>query len=278
MKHSLIALLCGAVTVLMAADTALRPVKTSDFEKINGAGTLVQTELDGESVLAINGVYNFRTTQMLAVDPGKIYKLSGEFMAKPGTTPAKLYFGIASFDSGKKMVVSESIYGVKGTDTELVEDAKAGDTVLKIKNFSLKTWRRFGGLIAFNTKPDFSDLPNMDLAGPVASVEASKTPEGFFLVTLKKPLKKAYPKGTAIRYHFSAGTYQYSGAANAQLSHEWKTFFVVIKGESPKDYAVAGQKWWYTTRYVKILILGNYAGKKDSVTLFRNLKLEELTR
>ena len=269
MKKLLTVLIAGAAALTMAAENMIAPEKVTDLKKVNGAGTLT---VNSEKVFELNGVANFLSEKILTIDPTKMYKLSGEFRAKSGTTPARLYFGFAPMNAQKKGIVSEQIQGIKGTETVLVADAKAGDTVLKAQDCS--KWKK-GGLAAFNVKADMSDIPNADLSGAIDSI----TKDGeVYIIKLKKPLKKDYAKGTAIRHHFSAGTYQYSAAAYVPLTNEWKTFSVVMNGEAHRTAAISSKKWWYTTRNVRILILGNFSGNKDSVLEFKNIKLEVLTR
>ena len=268
MKKLLTAFIAGAAALTMAAEK-IAPEKVTDLKKVNGAGTLTVNE---EKVFELKGVANFLSEEILTIDPSKMYKLSGEFRAKSGTTPARLYFGFAPMDAQKKGIISEQIQGIKGTETVLVADAKAGDTVLKAQNCA--KWKK-GGLVAFNVKADMSDIPNADLSAAIDSI----TKDGeVYIIKLKKPLKKDYAKGVAIRHHYSAGTYQYSAAAYVPLTNDWKTFSVVMNGEAHRTAAISSKKWWFSTRNVRILILGNFSGNKDSVLEFKNIKLEVLTR
>ena len=269
MKKLLTVLVAGAAAFVMAAENTIAFEKVTDLKKVNGPGMLT---VSSEKVFELKGVANFLSTEILSIDPAKMYKLSGEFRVKNGTKPAKLYFGFAPMNDQKKGIVSEQIQGIKGTETVLVADVKAGDTVLKAQNCA--KWKK-GGYAAFNAKADMSDIPNTDLSDAVDSI----TKDGeIYIIKLKKPMKKSYAKGTAIRQHYSAGTYQYSAAAGVPLSNEWKTFSVVMNGEAHRTAAIASKKWWFSTRNVRILILGNYSGNKDSVLEFKNIKLEVLTR
>lgn len=274
MKSLFFSLIACSAAFVMAAETALIPAQTADWQKINGRGALSVEKINGEEVFAVKGQANYRSEKMLKIAPEKIYKLTGEFMAKPGTVPAKLYFGFMPFDEKQKPIFSERIFPVSGTETEIAEAVNAGDKVIKLKDCS--KWKANGGFLAMNVKPDCSDLPNMEISPEISS----RQKEGeIYTVTLKKPMVRAYAKGTKVRQHRSAGTYQYSGAGNARLNNqEWQKFSAVINGEAKKNIGIQGGKWWFGTRYVKIMFLGNYAGNADSVMYFRNVKLEELTR
>ena len=269
MKFLLSAIAASTAALVMAAGTSIIPAQVSDFQKINGKGELT---LNADKVFEIKGSANYRSAAALAIDPNKTYKLSGEFMAN-GKSPSVLYFGLITLNDKKQSIYSEQIFAVPGTETVLAEDAKVGDKEIKLKDCS--KWKFKGGHVAFNVKDDLSDLPNKSLSPAIKSYVKSGD---IYTITLSTPLRKAFSKGTAVRQHRAAGTYLYSAAASRKLTNQWKTFSAIINGVSPKENPVASKKFWYTTKYSKILILGNYGGKADSVLLFRNVKLEELTQ
>ena len=98
MKSLFLSLIACSAAFVMAAETALIPTQTADWQKINGRGTLSVEKINGEEVFAVKGQANYRSEKMLKIAPEKIYKLTGEFMSKPGgTVPAKLYFGFMPF-------------------------------------------------------------------------------------------------------------------------------------------------------------------------------------
>lgn len=269
MKTLLSALLVGSAALIMAAESSIVMKKTADFQKINGPGVLTVKD----NVFELKGAANYRSKDMFAVAPGKSYKVTGEFKAKDGTKPAILYFGIVPFNAQKRQIYSETVYVVKGTNTELASDVKVGDTVLKAKDCS--KWRFKGSVIAFNAKADFSDVPNSNLSPVIKDI---KKDGDVYTITLTRPIRKAYPKGTAIRQHRPAGTYQYCAAAGRRLTNQWTTFSAVMTGEAPKDGGLMSKKWWHGTRNVRLLLLGNYGGNNDSVLQFRNVKIEEISR
>ena len=102
MKPLLFSLIACSAALVIAAETALIPTQTADWQKINGRGTLSAEKINGEDIFVVKGRANYLSKKMLTVNPGKIYKLTGEFMAKPGTVPAKLYFGFMPFNEKQK--------------------------------------------------------------------------------------------------------------------------------------------------------------------------------
>lgn len=269
MKFLLSAIAASAAALVMAAGTSIVPAQVSDFQKINGKGELT---LNADKVFEIKGYANYRSAATLAIDPNKTYKLTGEFMAN-GKSPSVLYFGFITLNDKKQSIYSEQIFAVPGTETVLAEDVKAGDKEIKLKDCS--KWKFKGGHVAFNIKDDLSDLPNKNISPSIKSYV--KTGD-VYTVTLASPIRKAYAKGTAVRQHRAAGTYLYSATAGRKLTNQWQTFSATVNGVSPKENPVASKKFWYTTKNVKILILGNHLGKADASLLFKNIKLEELTR
>ena len=177
------------------------------------------------------------STETFRVDPGKTTVLTGEFRTLPG----------------KK---------VKGTDTELVAPVKKDDLIVKAKDAS-----RFipGTVIVFNTKEDFSDLPNRARSHGFFK-SAEKQADGTWNITLQAKAAGEYPAGTKIRAH-AGGGYQY--AVIADLDGNWKTFSGSVKGTAKSG--LGGKEWRPGSAYAKVVIFGN---AKDAPIQFRNVKVD----
>ena len=76
--------------------------------------------------------------------------------------------------------------------------------------------------LAFNAKPDKSDLPNLDLSPAIQVSEVIIHPDRSAEVALKTPLRKAYPTGTSVRMHLSGNSYIYAGYG--KKADTWMTF------------------------------------------------------
>lgn len=272
MKILLAASLLVPCLLLSAMENILAPRQAGDWKRINGNAEIGMIQEDGEAILQIRGVGNYRTSDVLPVQPEKIYKLSGEFKAGAGTVPAKLFFGLVPLDARQRQIASGEICAVPGTDTQLAADANAGDAAIRIVNGS--KWRENAPFIAaFKTGPAYSDLPNRNLSPTVKTVVRNN---GCHEVTLAAPLKQSYPAGTGVREHRHASTYPYSAAGNRQLSGEWQEFSAIIKGEAV--YGAPFTQWWRGARNAALLVLANSGGNGKSVLLMKNIRLEELTR
>ena len=258
--------------LLSAGENVLAPRLTGDWERINGSSEISMIQMDGEAMLRIRGVGNYRTNAVLPVQPGKIYKLSGEFKAGESTVPARLFFGMVPLDAKLKQIASGEVFAIPGTETQLAADANAGDTVIRIIDGS--KWKENAPFtVAFKTGPAYSDLPNRNLSPTVKNVSRKN---GWHEVTLASPLKQSYSSGTGVREHRHASTYPYSAAGNRKLSGEWQEFSAIIKGEAV--YGTPLTQWWHGTRNAALLVLANSGGNGDSVLLMKNIRLEELTR
>ena len=214
MMLALSATVCGGV---FAAEAVLKLSNEGDFPKPAN-----MVEVDGEKVFeSIPRVV--LSTKNFEVDLEKTYLLKGSFR-NPSDEEINIYFGFAPIDSDGKIIYPQNVNCAKGTETELAEDVKAGDTVIKLKDGT--GWAKTGKywFVAFNAKDDLSDLPNRDLSTAVDSVSGNE-------VTLSKAISKAYPAGTKIRAQFAAGTYLYTAASRRKTSDQWQEFSGKISGK-----------------------------------------------
>ncbi len=260
-KFAIALLTVGCATTVFAAEV-LKPTETKDFQK-NAAMT------SENGVLTVKGQTSIFSEKAVPVDTTKKYRLSGKFRAKDGTAPTTLFLGYAPLDDKGIPINSVMISPIQNTDTELAEAAKAGDTVLKIKDASKWNKQAKYGVVVFNTKADLSDLPNGDIANLVSDKIENKN--GVWDVPLKTPLKKAYAKGTPVRQQTYAASYIYNAAAARKTSKDWQSFSGVISGQA-KAGAVSNQ-WWPGTKSARVLILMNF-GSKNGVTEFKDILVE----
>ncbi len=240
---------------------------------VNGKNArIMETAHDGETVLEIRGSGNFQSRTLPPVDPAKVYKLSGMFKAAPGTAPSRFYLGVIPYDERKVRIQSGEVTIVPETDTVLSEAAKKGTLTLLAADAS--RWQKNGTFCAaFNTSPDFRDLPNRNLSPGIKSIEKKGN---VWEITLAAPLPADYPAGTGIREHRHGSSYLYSAAGNLPVPTDWKTFSAIIKGEIP--HGISFSSWWKGTRFARIGILANTDGNANSGILLKNVKFEELSR
>jgi len=213
---------------------------------------------------------NIQTKELIPVDPSKAYKLSGWFRSGDNKK-IKLLVGLVPHNESKKWLQSQFVNPVAGTETELVQNCKETDTVIKVKEAGKWKKEPTNSLIAFNVDATggYKDIPNTELStGNVIKVEQKG---GSWELTLEKPCGKPYPAGTKVRQHQRSATYIYPLTVNDFNSTEWQEVSAVVK-DVAQTGCYPGTKFWNSTKYVKIVILPINGG----IIYFDDLKLEEL--
>lgn len=260
MKSGILILLCffGIATagLLRGADSV------SDWIGNGKAPSNLSSDAEG---LFVQGkpLYIFSAKEIPVKKDGK-YVLTGTFRRTNGNSVVTpLYFGLALYDENGKILHGFQTCPIPGSDTELAEAAKAGDRVLKVKDAS--RWVTRASIVAFGTKADGSDIPNRDISPVITHIEKTGS---LWNVTFRRPLKKAYPAGTAVRQQ-TGGPYIYV-CGGVPLTDQWKTFL------SPVFHGVGlgGGKLWKGTRNVKIVVFGTI-GKPVGIRM-KNVEFKEV--
>ena len=226
--------------------------------------------LDGKVCGYIDSPATVISRKLIPVEPGRQYRLSGEFKGL-GKERSILFFGLMTFDKNKQYIAPVNTNIVTGSATVLAKDCRKGDKLLILKSNS--KWKA-GDTAVFNAKDDLSDLPNRELTGRIRGVV--RKDNGIMEVQLSAPVKKDWPSGTKMRTHCSHfGEYLYCSAMGAKLPGQWKTFSRIVSparlGRMGRDIFRPG------TAYVKVVILANYAGKKDARTAFADVTLTQVS-
>jgi len=263
-KLAVVLVAVGCASTIFAEEV-LKPSEVKDFLK-NPALTAEN------GTLVAKGQTTVLSAKAVPVDPSKKYKLSGKFRAKDGSAPTMFYFGYAPYDAKNNPIISASVCYFPNTDTELAEPAKNGDTVLKVKDASKWSKPAKSAVVAFNTKADFADLPNNEIIATVP--EKIENKNGVWEVTLKTPLRKAYPGGTKIRQQTYSGSYIYNVVSGSKNSAAWQNFSGIISGEGKSGHQA--KQWWPGTKSARILILLNYGGKDAPASEFKDIVLETI--
>ena len=209
-----------------------------------------------------SGKYSFETfgkyptktifKNFIPINPKKTYTLTCYMRSLDPKQPASGYMGLYMYDKDKKLIAYNQVRVMEGTESELLQPAIKGSTVIIIKNnpkcIKAKNWR-----IAFNAKDKYADLPSYDLSprGKTIKVAGNK-----LKLILRSPLEKAYEAGTKIRLHSTWGAPFYWGA-KGWMPGKWKKFTVIMKGIS--THGTTSDQFWKGTKYVKPFIwFGNW--------------------
>lgn len=204
--------------------------------------------------------------KFIPIEAGVKYTLSGTFKSL-GDEASRVYYGFLTYDKKKRFIHAYNSNSMLGTATTLAQECKKGDKAVVIK--ANKKWK-INHAIAFNAKDDFSDLPNREIIYKITKI----IPKGDNMeLQLSVAVKKAYPTETKIRMHSKAyGTYLYTTISGSRIPKTWKIFSnsaVLAKpGQMSHQFFRPG------TAFVKILIMPNYAKKKDEKLAFTDLTLK----
>lgn len=205
-------------------------------------------------------------TEVIPVDGTKTYKYSGWFKSADDKKP-KLYLALMPLDGNKVQICSQNTNAIVGTETELAEACKPGDTVLKVKDASKWKLADKIDLIAFNVLDDCKDLPNRNNSPIVSKAEKKNN---VWELTLASPCGVEYQTGTKIRQHRYASGYMYPAALADFQAKDWKELTGEIKGVSKSGEG--GEQFWAGTKYVKLVIFTSNGG----TVYFDDIQLEEV--
>lgn len=262
-KKMLIASALLAVGSLYAQDIELNTAESwgspKNVKSVDG-GVL---EVDGRTVLL--------SATTFKIDPAKIYKISGELRQAAGEKIIS-YIGFTILDEKKRNMTAFNFNVVVGTDTELVEDVKSTDTILKIKDGTKWIKRAVHYRVALNTADDYSDLPNFSYINQ--EIKDVQKDGDVWVVTLNKPAGKEAKAGSKIRLH-GGGGYVYSGGVhNISAGDDWKKFSGSIKGHGKYGFS-AYKAWPPGAAYAQVIILANYNSSSPSDVLqLKDVKVE----
>lgn len=258
MKKLLIVLVAGIILPLTAVE-----FKAGDWDK------KARPVKDVPGAMSINGkmvIYSI-ASPYIPVDPAKKYRLSGVFRQSNAANTGKLKFGIQCYDSNKRIIHPEHTTVINRTATELTAAAEYGQRSVTIKNG--KAWRIVPGFsyIAFNTKDDFSDLPNRST---VNIVNVKMQPDGSAVVELKEPLREFFAAGSKVRLHHRLAAFLYGGALNKKLSDQWQEFSGIFTGE---QRGMSHNIFRKGTAFIQVVVMQEGSGSLQ----FKDVKFEEIT-
>ena len=223
MRKQTIAALMLFVGVLHANHAVLLLNKPEDFSapqdiKISGDALL----LDKPAVWL---------SKTLPVEPGKSYRLQGEFKLVGGMEPTNFIFASCQRTEDNRIISGSQVWTVPGSETELTEPVSIGATKLRVKDIS--KWnidakdRMTIALLAFYADADGrqEDLPNAERSSSFAAVRPG---DGHTEIEVKRPLNQAYAAGTPVRLHLDrefCGSYP----GFKRLTSEWQKLDFTLK-------------------------------------------------
>ena len=247
------------VGVLAAVSLSAETVKF-DLNKIKKPKNVTVSE----DVITVTGSQTIEFGKF-QFDPKAKYTLSFEIKNGSTTKPASYYAGYFCHDKKGRRIYHGNVTYNPNTFTTLTKDIKVGDKTVSIKDGS--NWKK-GCQIAFNAKADDSDLPNYTNFGEITNIEKK---DGEWVLTFRKPLKTAYPAGTAVRNHRPGG---YVYAIRSIPTADWMKKTNATQGVNKRSKNNTIMNFWPGTATIVPMILVNWDFKRnDTVSQIRNVSL-----
>ena len=259
------------VGLLAAACIGMASAEEAAVVKFEKPADFIQPSLvkPSENALTLRGRAAFMSKTTFQVNPAVKYSISGEFRHKNGK-PVRILFGFAPFAKDNTPIRANMVNGYNTTLTTLVEAAKKGDKVLKVKDASKWNTKTTYSFVAVNAAKDFSDLPNRNLLyTAVPNVKQNGT---VWEITLKEPLKADIAAGTAVRQHLAGDGYIYT-VRIFKPTEEWSVHSAMISGILRNGLAT--NRFWRGTVSAKLLILVLDGDSKSEFEI-RNVKVTEV--
>lgn len=251
-------ILCAMTPLVNAGDNRVQngDAETNGVAGWTGIAATAPTSHSGANALVLEpsktGEMAVNET-LIPVTADAVYELAAFF--KAAKEKDNVNIGLACYDGDKKQILSRHVAVIQGTETELTEEAKVGDTIVKIKQGAKwqfdPSWTERYGYVTFNVDDSgaYRDLPNREQSGP--GIKAIRQAGEHWEVELALPLKQGYPAGTKVREQRAKGVHC-SGSVK-EIETDWIEVKRRVKGISQCD-AVGGE-FWPGTRFVKISIV-----------------------
>lgn len=182
--------------------TAVLSAQVTELNKVtdwNGSGCILKDE-----ALTFSGRWSYVSSiPMLKIEPAAQYIYEFEFKGPENPSrPLKITASVTSYDKDRKIIQSYNVLSFAGSEAKLSREAKPGDKELWLKD--AEKWKSDSWFsIAFNVKDNYADLPNRDVMN--SNIRKIETVGNEQKITLKTPMKKAYPADTCVRQHVWSG-------------------------------------------------------------------------
>ena len=127
------------------------------------------------------------------IEPASAYQATLALRGEDGVAGV----GIRFYDQKNRLIWPHTVNPVAGTETVLTLPAKCNSNFIVVKDAG--KWLKSGaGIVVFNARKDFSDLPNFEVAYTIKKI--SKVAEGF-RIDFSGKVNKDYAAGTMVRQH-----------------------------------------------------------------------------
>lgn len=229
----------SAETINLADKSYLR----KQFGEHSATGTEFTTR--GRTFLA--------ASRPVGIDPAKKYSFKLKVTGKTEKN-VRLYIGFNLMDINGRPYQALAWQGIASTFTVVTRAAKAGDSVIYVKNG--QTWLTSAPVyIALDAKEDNSDIPNTKI---VRSNVKSKVRKGDeWEIVLKTPLKADIAEGTNVRQHI-AGGYFYTAVKTIKPTDGEIVLSGSVQGYAKNIGYFNGKNWPVGVKKARFLVLADW--------------------
>lgn len=237
MKTIMTAVVSLAFAGTLVSAEVLQIKSYADFQGGNKPSPFVKSIPGGVRVTNKGKFVRLISLKQIPIDLKKKYQFSCEYRLVPGSKhTGRFYLAPICFDRKNRLLSAVSQKYRHGSDTVLAAPAPKGAKLIKIKNGT--GWVVQYGFAALDIKPKYADFPNFN----VAAIAGIKKNGNVWDVTLRTPLAKAYPAGTAVREQCAGATYRYV-LSNVQPKTQWVKFSGILSGAKHENMQGYKSAW-----------------------------------
>ena len=237
---------------------------------------------NGEFTISAQGNKLILCSDFIEVDPNKKYYQS--IVAKVNNMQSVNYIGLMCYDVDKNIIDDNVWMYTKDTLTYLKKDLKYGDTEIYFNDISgfIKENVAYQnkGLIFWNYK-DSTGYQYPELTYSRNSYYSLFEEDGIDIennkITLNKPWQyDTIPANTKVSQSNKGSNYNYGLASDRMLTSKYKWYDNTISGINNTGHSNF-KKFNPGTKYVKIMIIGNYRNSVDKCELnFKDIIFSEI--
>ena len=155
--------------------------------------------------------------EVIPIDAARNYCLRLEVRGT-GEEGATFWPILEQSDGNHLPIAAFQLNAFAGTETTLLRDARPGDTELLVADASKWQPPEVGKIVAFMAAADLSDLPNRNIEYYVQKISEQ---DGKWLLTMSRPIQRAWAAGTTLRQHRDGG-YMTFGLLPINLTSDWQ--------------------------------------------------------
>ena len=253
------------ICIILSCTVSAKEIK--EFNNLNDFAASPRLTLENGS-FCIKGAGRYMSESAITIDPNKTYTLSMKVRRAPSSPDIFVHIGFQQFSEDGTFLMPEFYRIEKHTATTLVTAVKAGDKTATI--IPPKYWRkdafRLGWHLAFDTKGDPNDVPNMNI---YRILKIEENPAGL-IITIQNPIKENYDAGATVCFQ-SMGPGMYTVLPGKEITTEWTEVSGKAQGVSIWP---GNNQWWQDAVTAKILfILSASSADKSVVFEFKDIKL-----